>query len=150
MQIPHPGCYADLHLPEQERSLVCSINLLSNLTMKRPYWTATRTIAPQFFHMVANEYAIFTQTESDAFRCKDYDDALNLCSALNETDPSDWKPAVVSDVCLTYTSDMTRPSCPTCGSPVEPPNAIHDPGTCEWIGVCTNSHTNAYQLDDIL
>lgn len=60
-------------------------------------WTAIRARQPQYFHMVANGYALFTQDPSEAFRCEDKSSAQSLCEALEETDPSGWKPTRITD-----------------------------------------------------
>ena len=60
-------------------------------------WTAIRALQPQYFHMVANGYALFTQVPSEAFRCENESSAQGLCEALEETDPSGWKPTRITD-----------------------------------------------------
>ena len=44
----------------------------------------------------------------------------------------------------TYTSDLTRPMCPECGSCV--PQTTHTPET-PWEGTCERGHTHVFQLD---
>ncbi|MDW1542413.1 hypothetical protein [Vibrio sp. YT-17] len=45
----------------------------------------------------------------------------------------------------TYTSDLTRPLCPTCGNPV--PQDTDTPDT-PWNGTCSAGHSFTFQLED--
>ena len=120
-------------------------------------WTAKRAKPPQYFHMLANGYALFTQTEKDAFKCLHRTDAEQLCAALEETDPSGWEPVLLSekdgvyteiniDSTYTYTSELSRPFCPCCGANVDADHHIKDP-TVAWVGTCINGHTHIHQLE---
>ncbi|RZT91023.1 hypothetical protein EV681_4611 [Advenella incenata] len=44
----------------------------------------------------------------------------------------------------TYTSDMTRPNCPTCGVPVEQYTMTPEE---PWKGTCSRGHSAIFQLD---
>lgn len=44
----------------------------------------------------------------------------------------------------TYTSDMTRPNCPTCGVPVEQYTQTPEE---PWKGTCCRGHSAIFQLD---
>lgn len=44
----------------------------------------------------------------------------------------------------TYTPDMTRPSCPDCGSFI---NDTSDNPELEWSATCSQGHRHTYQLD---
>lgn len=49
------------------------------------------------------------------------------------------------DAVYTYTSDMTRPLCPDCGSEVY--QDVNEPAVA-WVGVCAHGHKHTYQLDE--
>lgn len=49
------------------------------------------------------------------------------------------------DDIYTYTPDLMRPFCPTCGHPVNQGEV--DP-TKIWVGTCPNGHTNRFLLEE--
>ena len=61
--------------------------------ISNPFWSAVADTenGPKFFHLLANENALFTSNVADTFRCTDDLDAIQLCEALEETDASGWR-----------------------------------------------------------
>lgn len=60
------------------------------------HWTPHREHKTPWFHMVANGDALFTSDVNDSFRCIDKQDCINLCEALEDTSPDNWKPLFVT------------------------------------------------------
>lgn len=53
----------------------------------------------------------------------------------------------MSEDIYTYTPDMTRPNCPSCGRPVNQFDFTDEPEQ-PWQGTCEGGHTHWYQLED--
>ena len=53
--------------------------------------------------------------------------------------------STIENETFTYTPDMTRPYCATCGTPVD---GDTDTPEIEWEATCRAGHTHTYQLDN--